>query len=104
MIYIWKTGRTSETFLTAYSYSLSVKSNWNSFKKYAFLFTFAHMYSYTQLVKKQKKQKKQNKNNNKNKSSITTITNPAFLLLGMVNVLILFLLYVRPFWYPFLVV
>ena len=55
MIYIRKTGRTSETFLTAYSYSLSVKSNWNSFKKYAFLFTFAHMYSYTQMVKKKSK-------------------------------------------------
>ena len=78
MIYIRKTGRTSETFLTAYSYSLWVKSNWNSFKKYAFLFTFAYMYSYTQLVKKKTKQ---NKNNNKNKSSITTITNSAFLLL-----------------------
>ena len=55
MIYIRETGRTSETFLTAYSYSLSVKSNWNSFKKYPFLFTFAHMYSYTQMVKKKSK-------------------------------------------------
>ena len=61
MIYIQKTGRTSETFLTAYSYPLSVKSNWNSLKKYAFLFTFAHMYSYTQLVKNKKQKTKQQK-------------------------------------------
>ena len=57
MIYIRKTGRTSETFLTAYSYSLSVKSNWNSFKKYSFLFTFAHCYA--QLVKKKQSKTKQ---------------------------------------------
>ena len=44
-----------------------------------------------------KEKTKQNKNNKKNKSGITTITNFAFLLLGMVNVLILFLLYVKPF-------
>ena len=31
-----ETGRTSETFLTTYTYSLSVKSNWNSFKKHYF--------------------------------------------------------------------
>ena len=58
MIYIRRTGRTSEAFLTAYSYSVSVKSNWNSFKKYAFLSTFAHMYSYTLLVKKKQSKTK----------------------------------------------
>ena len=94
-----KTGRTSKTFLTTYTYSLSVKSNWNSFKKYYFSLPKATL----NWSKKQKKTKTKNKQTNKKtrktkqsktiittkNSILTTLTNSSFLLLEMVNVLTL---------------
>lgn len=61
-----KTGPTSETFLTTYTYSLSVKSNWNSFKKYYFslpkvTLNWSKKTKTKQNIKQQKKKNKENK-------------------------------------------
>ena len=85
-----KTGPTSETFLTTYTYSLQVKSNWNSFKKYYFSLPKVTLnWSKKQQQKKTRKTKQSKAIITRKNSILTTFTNSAFLLLEMVNVLTL---------------